>query len=85
MRENACDIAIGRENGMGRREEISKELDQLATEIEKDALLARGGHAAKIPSAPDIHIRLELVIAQQVPIGFQIHLSTEPVDDGGPS
>lgn len=70
---------------MGRREEISKELDQLVTEIEKDNLPARGKRPAKTPSTPQTHIRLELVIAQHAPSGFQIRISMEPVDDGGPS
>ncbi|REE18174.1 hypothetical protein B0G71_1171 [Paraburkholderia sp. BL27I4N3] len=70
---------------MGRPEEISKEFDQLASEIEKDALLAHGGQAAKTVSAPETHIRLELVIAQHAPTRVQIRISTEPVDDGGPT
>lgn len=70
---------------MGRREEVSKELDQLASEIEKDALLARSGLAATIPSATETHVRLELVIARHGPIDLHIRLSTAPVEDGEPS
>ncbi|REE18589.1 hypothetical protein B0G76_1715 [Paraburkholderia sp. BL23I1N1] len=70
---------------MGRREEISKELDELAIEIEKDALLARGRQAAKIALAPETHIRLEFVIGQHAPTSVQICISTEPADDGAPA
>lgn len=75
---------------MGRREEINKELDQLAIEIEKDAVLARGDHAAKFVSAPDTHmpdthILLDIVIPQRASTRLQIRISTDPVEDGGPS
>lgn len=70
---------------MGRREEISKELDQLASEIEKEALPSRGEQAAKVVSARDTHIRLELVVTQHAPTSVQIRISTEPADDDRPS
>ncbi|MEM5435881.1 hypothetical protein [Paraburkholderia diazotrophica] len=70
---------------MGRREEISEELDQLAGEIEKDILRRRGERAANLPSIPETHIRLELFIAQPPPSGFQIHISMERRGNGEPS
>ncbi|MEX3828713.1 hypothetical protein AB3X91_17240 [Paraburkholderia sp. BR14263] len=70
---------------MGRREEISEELNQLAGEIEKDMLRRRGKRAANPPSMPETHVRLELFITQHPPSGFRIHISMEPRDDGEPS
>ncbi|MEM5440197.1 hypothetical protein [Paraburkholderia diazotrophica] len=70
---------------MGRREEISEELDQLAGEIEKDILRRRVERAAHLPSIPETHIRLELFVTQHPPSGFRIHISMEPRDDAEPS
>ncbi len=70
---------------MGRREEISTELDQLANEIEKDALRARDEHAPKIVSVLDMHLLVEIVIPRHASTRLQIRVSTNPVTDGGPS
>lgn len=70
---------------MGRREEISRELDQLAIEIEQDALRAHGEHAPKIVLAPDMHVLVEIIIPQHASSGLQIRISTQRADDGGTS
>ncbi|MBR8030097.1 hypothetical protein KDX27_41325 [Burkholderia cenocepacia] len=67
---------------MGRREDINKELDQLAIEIEKDAVLARYEHAAKNRPALETHLLLDIVIPQNAQTRLQIRISTQPVDDG---
>ena len=66
---------------MGRREKVSKELDQLASEIEKDAALAHGRHAPKIVSTRDTHILLEITIPKHAPTGLQIRISTGSIDN----
>ncbi|MFP3562957.1 hypothetical protein [Paraburkholderia sp. SIMBA_030] len=67
---------------MGRREEIRKELDQLAIEIEKDSMLARCEHAAKNRPALETHLLLDIAIPQNAPTRLQIRISTQPADDG---
>ncbi|WP_343671363.1 hypothetical protein [Paraburkholderia heleia] len=67
---------------MGRREDINKELDQLAIEIEKDAMLARYEHAAKNRPALATDLLLDIVIPQNAQTRLQIRISTQPVDDG---